>query len=236
MSIGVSHIKKSYGRREVLHDLSFRIEKGEIASFLGPNGAGKSTCMKIITGGLAADAGEVYIGDFNIRTHPLEAKRLMGYLPENNPLYPEMYVREYLEYVARLYALPDVHNTVARQIDWLNLSDVAGKAIGTLSKGYRQRVGLAQALIHDPEVLILDEPFSGLDPNQLEEVHELIKELSAGKAILFSSHSLKEVSELGGRVLILNRGKLVADTSLTELTRTKNLEEAFKELTDENNR
>lgn len=236
MSICVSHIEKSYGGKKVLHDLSFRIKKGEIASFLGPNGAGKSTCMRILTGGLAADRGEVYMGDFNIRTRPLEAKRLTGYLPENNPLYPEMYVREYLEYVARLYALPDARSATARQIERLNLTEVAGKTIGTLSKGYRQRVGLAQALIHDPQILILDEPFSGLDPNQLEEVHTLVKELSAEKAILFSSHSLQEVNELGGRVLILNRGKLATDSDLEELTRTKTLEEVFKELTDENSR
>lgn len=236
MSICVSHIEKSYGGKKVLHDLSFRIKKGEIASFLGPNGAGKSTCMRILTGGLAADRGEVYMGDFNIRTRPLEAKRLTGYLPENNPLYPEMYVREYLEYVARLYALPDARSATARQIERLNLTEVAGKTIGTLSKGYRQRVGLAQALIHDPQILILDEPFSGLDPNQLEEVHTLVKELSTEKAILFSSHSLQEVNELGGRVLILNRGKLATDSDLEELTRTKTLEEVFKELTDENSR
>lgn len=236
MSIRVSHIEKSYGGKKVLYDLSFRIEKGEIASFLGPNGAGKSTCMRILTGGLAADRGEVYMGDFNIRTRPLDAKRLTGYLPENNPLYPEMYVREYLEYVARLYALPDARSATARQIERLNLTEVAGKTIGTLSKGYRQRVGLAQALIHDPQILILDEPFSGLDPNQLKEVHTLVKELSTEKAILFSSHSLQEVNELGGRVLILNRGKLAADSDLEELTRTQTLEEVFKELTDENNR
>lgn len=236
MSIILSHLSKSYGPQKVLDDVSFSIRPGETVSFLGPNGAGKSTCMRIITGGLAPDGGTAAICGYDLARSPLEAKRCTGYLPENNPLYPEMYVREYLELTAHLYRLPDVRSLVGRTAEQVGLTQVLGKTIGTLSKGYRQRVGLAQALLHDPQVLILDEPFSGLDPNQLDEIHSLIRELGREKVILFSSHSLSEVTELCSRTLILSRGKIVADAPVAELTEDRSLEELFKELTHESNR
>lgn len=231
MSIKLANIHKSYGNQEILHNINFEVQPGEIVSFLGPNGAGKTTCMKISTGWLYPDSGNVFICGHDVEKEPLAAKRCVGYLPENNPLYPEMYVQEYLEYVAGLYQLPNLSAIVSEIIERIKLKDVCGKTIGTLSKGYRQRVGLAQSLIHNPSVLILDEPFSGLDPNQLSEMHELIKELGKEKAILFSSHSLQEVSELCERVLIINKGHLVANTSISELTQEKSLDEIFKELT-----
>ena len=231
MSIKLSNIHKSYGNQEILHNINFEVQPGEIVSFLGPNGAGKTTCMKISTGWLYPDSGNVLICGHDVEKAPLTAKRCVGYLPENNPLYPEMYVQEYLEYVAGLYQLTNLSAIVSETIERIKLKDVCGKTIGTLSKGYRQRVGLAQSLIHNPSVLILDEPFSGLDPNQLSEMHELIKELGKEKAILFSSHSLQEVSELCERVLIINKGHLVANTSISELTQEKSLDKIFKELT-----
>lgn len=234
MSIILSNLSKSYGAQKVLHEISFSIGAGETVSFLGPNGAGKSTCMKILTGGLAPDGGTAAICGYDITARPLDAKRCTGYLPENNPLYPEMYVREYLEFTARLYRLPDARARVARTAERVGLTQAMGKLIGTLSKGYRQRVGLAQALLHDPQVLILDEPFSGLDPNQLDEIHSLVRELGKEKAILFSSHTLSEVTQLCSRTLILNRGKIVADAPVAELTGGRKLEELFKELTHEN--
>lgn len=236
MSIELKHVAKSFGKEKILHDLSFTVGTGEVVSFLGPNGAGKSTCMKIITGLLPADSGEVWICGRQARKHPLSVRQWMGYLPENNPLYPEMYVSEYLEYVAGLYSLPEKKEAVERIVEKIKLQTVRYKLIGTLSKGYRQRVGLAQALVHDPKVVILDEPFTGLDPNQLQEMYALIKEISRDKAILFSSHALQEVSELCERILILKQGMLVADASLEELTRESTLEETFKKLTYESNR
>lgn len=234
MSIVLSNISKSYGQQKILHELSFAIRPGETVSFLGPNGAGKSTCMKIITGGIMPENGEVSICGYDIRTQPIDAKRCMGYLPENNPLYPEMYVREYLEYTAHLYKLRNIRPLVDDTAEKVGLTDVLGKPIRTLSKGYRQRVGLAQTLLHNPQVLILDEPFSGLDPNQLDEIHSLVKELGKEKAILFSSHTLSEAAELCQRTIIINQGKIVADSPVAELTKEKSLDEIFKELTHEN--
>ena len=235
MSIELKRISKSFGKEKVLDDLSFTVRAGEIVSFLGPNGAGKSTCMKIITGLLPADSGEVWICGRQADKHSLSARQCMGYLPENNPLYPEMYVSEYLEDVAGLYSLLHPKESVEQIMEKTGLQNVRYKLIGTLSKGYRQRVGLAQALIHDPKVVILDEPFTGLDPNQLDEMYNLIKEIARDKAILFSSHALQEISELCQRTLILRRGTLVADASLKELTRENTLEETFKKLTYESN-
>lgn len=231
MSLKLSNIHKSYGNQEVLRGISFEVYPGEIAGFLGRNGAGKSTCMKIITGGILADEGDVIICGYDIRTNLLEGKRRMGYLPENNPLYPEMYVREYLCYIAGIYGLCNAGETVDAMMELVHLTEVGGKTIGTLSKGYRQRVGLAQALLHNPDVLILDEPFSGLDPNQLEEMHMLLHELGKNKAILFSSHALREAGALCDRILILHNGLLVADNSIEDLTRDISLEDKFKELT-----
>ncbi|MEG2150805.1 MAG: ATP-binding cassette domain-containing protein [Bacteroidaceae bacterium] len=231
MSIKLSNIYKSYGKQEVLHDVSFEVHPGEITSFVGINGAGKSTCIKIITGGIVADAGEVNIDGHNIEQDAIAAKRCMGYLPEDNPLYPEMFVKEYLAYVAQLYRLPNVNEAVDEVIEKVKLQEIAYKKIAALSKGFRQRVGLAQAIVHQPQNIILDEPSSGLDPNQLTEFHHLIKELGKGKTILFSSHSLQEVSDLCARVIIVHRGKIVKDDSLSALTKEKSLDEMFKELT-----
>lgn len=231
MSIKLSNIYKSYGKREVLHNISLEVHAGEIASFLGVNGAGKSTCMKIITGGLSADAGEVFICGHNLKKAPLQAKRLTGYLPENNPLYPEMYVKEYLRYVAGLYRMKEIDLITDKTMERTGLQEMSGKTIGTLSKGYRQRVGLAQALLHNPPVLVLDEPFSGLDPNQLDEMHALIQQLGKEKAILFSSHSLPEVKDLCNHIIILHHGQIVADAPIETFTKDRTLEEKFKELT-----
>ena len=231
MCLKVSAVCKHYGKKEVLRDIGFGISRGEIVGFLGRNGAGKSTCMKIITGSLFPDEGSVEVGGFNVWKHSAKARRSMGYLPENNPLYPEMYVCEYLRYVAGLYRLSDVHGTVDKWMECIGLTEVRGKTIATLSKGYRQRVGLAQALLHDPEVLVLDEPFTGMDPGQLSEMYGLMRELGQSKAILFSSHVLQEASSLCDRVLILHDGRLKADAPLDELTREVSLEVRFKELT-----
>lgn len=231
MSIKLSKISKSYGKQEVLHQISFEANPGEITAFLGPNGAGKSTCMKIITGWLTDYSGTVTVCGHDISKDPIAAKRCIGYLPENNPLYPEMYVREYLEYVGQLYRVGNLHGLVDEIIEQVKLEEVCGKTIATLSKGFRQRVGLAQALLHNPEVVILDEPSSGLDPNQLGEIHALIRELGKEKTILFSSHSLQEVSELCDHVVIINKGQIVADGQMGELTREESLEDIFKRVT-----
>ena len=231
MSIKLTNISKLYGNSEVLHNVSFEVRPGEIAAFLGPNGAGKSTCMKIITGWLTDFTGNVTVCGYDIRKDPIGAKRCIGYLPENNPLYPEMYVREYLEYVGQIYRVANLHGLVDEMIERVKLQEVCGKTIGTLSKGFRQRVGLAQALLHNPEVLILDEPSSGLDPNQLSEIHSLIKELGKEKTILFSSHSLQEVTDLCKHAIIINKGAIVADAQMDELTKEESLEDIFKRLT-----
>ncbi len=231
MSIKLSNISKSYGNIEVLHHVSFEVRPGEIAAFLGPNGAGKSTCMKIITGWLTDYTGTVTVCGYDISKDSIAAKRCIGYLPENNPLYPEMYVREYLEYVGQLYRVANLHGLVDEMIERVKLEEVCGKTIGTLSKGFRQRVGLAQALLHNPEVLILDEPSSGLDPNQLGEIHSLIKELGKEKTILFSSHSLQEIADLCEHTLIIHKGEIVADARMSELTKEEPLEDIFKRLT-----
>ncbi|WP_321425186.1 ATP-binding cassette domain-containing protein [uncultured Bacteroides sp.] len=231
MSIKLTNISKLYGNSEVLHNVSFEVRPGEIAAFLGPNGAGKSTCMKIITGWLTDFTGNVTVCGYDIRKDPIGAKRCIGYLPENNPLYPEMYVREYLEYVGQIYRVANLHGLVDEMIERVKLQEVRGKTIGTLSKGFRQRVGLAQALLHNPEVLILDEPSSGLDPNQLSEIHSLIKELGKEKTILFSSHSLQEVTDLCEHAIIINKGAIVADAQMSELTKEESLEDIFKRLT-----
>ena len=187
--------------------------------------------MKIITGGLVQDKGEIYICGHNIIEDPLSSKKQIGYLPENNPLYPEMYVREYLIYVAGLYHLTNASQIVDEMIERIRLTDVCGKTIHTLSKGYRQRVGLAQSLLHNPCILILDEPFSGLDPNQLDEMHDMLKELGKEKAILFSSHSLQEVKDLCQHTIILHNHRIVADAPTEELIQEMSLEDKFKQLT-----
>ena len=217
MSITVSNLTKLYGTQKAVNNISFTINKGEIVGFLGPNGAGKSTTMKIITGYLEANSGKAEVCGETVDTNSLNTKKKIGYLPEANPLYFDMYVREYLEFVAGVHAIQNIKSKIETVIDTVGLKLEANKKIGQLSKGYKQRVGIAAALIHDPEVLILDEPTSGLDPNQIIEIREVIKRLGKDKTVLFSSHILQEVEAICDRVIIINRGNIVADDLLSNL-------------------
>ena len=215
MSLKVINISKSFGSQKALNNVSFEIKKGEIVGFLGPNGAGKSTMMKILTTYSKADKGEAFVNQYDVLLKPREVQKCIGYLPEHNPLYKDMYVKEYLAFNAEFYKISKKRiNTVIEQT---GLSPEAHKKIGALSKGYQQRVGLASALLHDPEVLILDEPTTGLDPNQLIEIRKLIKQISKEKTILLSTHIMKEVEAVCDRVLIINEGILVADKKLADL-------------------
>jgi ABC-2 type transport system ATP-binding protein len=217
MSINVSNLTKIYGKQKAVNDISFSVGNNEIVGFLGPNGAGKSTTMKIVTGYLRPDAGIAVVNGIDVTKNPLEAKKVIGYLPEANPLYYEMYVREYLEFVANIHHLKSAKNRIEEVIDLTGLRLESNKKAGQLSKGYKQRVGLAAALIHDPKVLILDEPTTGLDPNQIIEIRQVIKDLGKNKTVLFSSHILHEVESICDRVIIINKGDVVADDSLTNL-------------------
>lgn len=217
MSIEVKGLIKIYGEQKAVDAISFTVNKGEIVGFLGPNGAGKSTTMKILTGYLGQDGGEAVVCGIPVQQHPLETKKKIGYLPEANPLYPDMYVREYLDFVADIHCVTDKKQKIEAVIAMVGLTPESKKKLGQLSKGYKQRVGLAAALIHDPEVLILDEPTSGLDPNQIIEIREVIRKLGQNKTVLFSSHILQEVEALCDRVVIINKGKLVADDRLSKL-------------------
>ncbi len=214
MSIEVKGLTKIYGEQKAVDDISFSAAKGEIVGFLGPNGAGKSTTMKIITGYLLADAGTCRVCGIDVKASPLESKRKIGYLPESNPLYYDMYVREYLDFVAGVHAVENKKTRIEEVIETVGLTPESKKKIGQLSKGYKQRVGLAAALIHNPEVLVLDEPTTGLDPNQIIDIREVIKKLGQQKTILFSSHILQEVEAICDRVVIINKGRLVADDTL----------------------
>ncbi len=211
MSIEVKNLFKYYGEQAAVRDVSFSVNKGEIVAFLGPNGAGKSTTMKIMTGYIPASSGEVYIGGIKVDVDELKTRQMIGYLPENNPLYVDMYVREYLEFVGRIYKVKNLKSRVAEMVNAVGLDVEQNKKIGALSKGYRQRVGLAQAIIHDPEVLILDEPTTGLDPNQLVEIRELIRQIGKQKTVLLSTHIMQEVEAICDRVIILSKGQIVAD-------------------------
>jgi ABC-2 type transport system ATP-binding protein len=217
MSIEVKNLLKQYGEQKAVNNISFKAEKGEIVGFLGPNGAGKSTTMKIITGYLQQTGGDAYVCGINVADEPLETKKKIGYLPELNALYYDMYVREYLDFVAAVHKINDRKQAIDKVIETVGLKVEAKKRIGQLSKGYKQRVGLAAALIHDPEVLILDEPTSGLDPNQIVEIREVIKHQGKNKTVLFSSHVLQEVEAMCDRVIIINKGELVADDTLSNL-------------------
>lgn len=217
MSIVIHNVSKYYNKQKALDNVSFSLAKGEICGFLGPNGAGKSTMMKIITGYLGEYEGGVSVCDTDIRRQPLKAKAKIGYLPEHNPLYPDMYIKEYLLYVARLYKTGNAHQQVEKIIELTGLTPERKKKIGLLSKGYRQRVGLAQALVHDPEVLILDEPMTGLDPNQLEEIRNLIIRIGKDKTVMLSTHVMQEVEAICDRIIIINKGNIVADKSKGEL-------------------
>jgi ABC-2 type transport system ATP-binding protein len=219
MSLIVKNLLKQYGSQNAVNAISFRVEAGEIVGFLGPNGAGKSTTMKIATGYVSPTSGEVSVAGFDVTAHPLEVKKVTGYLPEHNPLYTDMYVHEYLGFVGGLYGIRGkaLKNRVEEMVDLCGLTIEQNKKIETLSKGYRQRVGLAQALIHNPKVLILDEPTTGLDPNQILEIRSLIKNISRNKTVIFSTHIMQEVSALCDRVIVINKGELVADDSLSNL-------------------
>ena len=236
MSIEVSQLTRMYGEQKAVDDVSFRLNKGEIVGFLGPNGAGKSTTMKIITGYIKPDSGTAVVGGINVQLDPIAAKKKIGYLPEANPLYYEMYVHEYLDFIADVHRVPHRKDKINSIINIVGLSPERKKRTGQLSKGYKQRVGLAAALVHDPEVLVLDEPTTGLDPNQIIEIRELIRQLGKDKTVLFSTHILQEVEALCDRVIIINKGKLVADSSLRELkslAAQDSLEEIFRTLTRE---
>jgi ABC-2 type transport system ATP-binding protein len=217
MSIEIKHITKYYGNQKALSDVSFTVSRGEMLGFLGPNGAGKSTLMKILTGYLPASEGEVFINEEKVTVENVDLRRLIGYLPENNPLYTDLYVAEYLDIASGFYRLENRKKRIREMIGLTGLEKEQHKKIGQLSKGYRQRVGLAQALIHDPEVLILDEPTTGLDPNQLSEIRNLISEISREKTVILSSHILNEIEAICKRVVIINQGKLVADSRIEDL-------------------
>lgn len=212
MSISISNLSKNYGSQTVLQKISFEIGEGEVVGFLGPNGAGKTTTMRIITGALSYDEGSVSVCGYDVSKDKLKTSSLIGYLPEQNPLYPDMYVREYLLFVAETYGMgKERHEWVNQLIEKVGLTPEFHKKIGQLSKGYRQRVGLAQALIPNPKVLILDEPTTGLDPNQLEEIRSLIRELGKDRTVLLSTHIMQEIKAICNRVLIINKGEIVAD-------------------------
>ncbi len=249
MSIEINNLTKVYGEQKAVNNISFNINKGEIVGFLGPNGAGKSTTLKIITGYLASTSGTVKVAGLDIATHPIECKQKIGYLPESNPLYNDMYVKEYLNFIAGVHhnkslgighqslsrpdhpELVEGHQSLEEIINKVGLQLEQNKKIAQLSKGYKQRVGLAAALIHQPEVLILDEPTSGLDPNQIIEIRNLIKEQGKDKTVLFSSHILQEVTAICNRIIIINKGNIVADDNLQNLTKNGSLESVFSKLT-----
>ena len=230
MSIQVKDVSKYYGQQAALQSVSLEIKKGEIVGFLGPNGAGKSTLMKIITTYLAADEGQVEVCQENVEENPLSVRQKVGYLAEHNPLYLEMYIKEYLDFIANLYGCSK--ECVSDMIEITGLSPEQHKKIGKLSKGYRQRVGLAAALIHEPEVLVLDEPTTGLDPNQLVEIRTLIKNSGKNKTVILSTHIMQEVEKMCNRVIIINKGKIVADEQLESLkAKNTDLESYFQQLT-----
>ncbi len=223
MSFQINHLSKIYGRQKAVDDISFSIEKGEIVGFLGPNGAGKSTTMKIATTYLPPSSGKVLVNGLDVEEQPMEVKKLIGYLPEHNPLYLDMYVHEYLRFIGSVYGLSSkqLKLRIGQIVEMCGLSQEQNKRIELLSKGYRQRVGLAQALIHNPEVLILDEPTSGLDPNQIIEIRKLIKQISQNKTVIFSTHIMQEVQALCDRVIVINKGQIVADDQLKNIIKGK---------------
>ena len=234
MSIKVIELSKEFGLQKAVNGISFEAKPGRILGFLGPNGAGKSTTMKMLTGYSKPTSGSIEICGKSILSDSLAVKKLIGYLPENTPLYNDMYIREFLSFVAETYGIENLTNRVEEVIKQVGLTPEQHKKIGMLSKGYKQRVGLAQAIIHNPEVLILDEPTSGLDPNQLTDIRALIKKLGVAKTVIISTHIMQEVEAICDDVIIINKGKLVANAPLTTLKEEhgfKTLEEIFKKLT-----
>jgi ABC-2 type transport system ATP-binding protein len=232
MSININKINKFYGKQQALTDVSFSLNKGEVVGFLGPNGAGKSTLMKIITCYLEQDSGKVQVCDLDTVEQNLKVKTKIGYLPEHNPLYTDMYIKEYLTFVGRIYKIENLNNLITEIIQKTGLNSEESKKIGKLSKGFKQRVGLAAALIHNPEILILDEPTTGLDPNQLVEIRNLIKEVGKDKTVLLSTHVMQEVDKMCNRVIIINKGKIVDDQLISNYQKKNiDLEEHFRKLT-----
>lgn len=234
MSVIVKELVKMYGNQRAVDQVTFGINSGEIVGFIGPNGAGKSTVMKIICGYISATSGLVSVNGFDVEKQSMDVRRNIGYLPEHNPLYLDMFVKEYLTFVAGLFKLgSSTKQRISDIVEATGLGNEQHKKIGALSKGYRQRVGLAQALIHDPEVLILDEPTTGLDPNQIIEIRTLISELGKSKTVLLSTHIMQEVEAICGKTIIINKGKIVADAAVNELVKQydKSLEDIFHELT-----
>ena len=223
MSVEVKNLTKIYGTQRAVDDISFSVKSGEIVGFLGPNGAGKSTTMKIATCYLPPSSGQVTVSGFDVEENPVEVRRHVGYLPEHNPLYLDMYVKEYLQFIGSLHNLKGsaLEKRVQEMVNLVGLQREQGKKIGALSKGYRQRVGLAQALVHNPDVLILDEPTTGLDPNQIQEIRTVIKNIGREKTVICSTHIMQEVAGICDRVVIINRGKLVADSSVADLEANK---------------
>lgn len=217
MSVIVNNLVKIYGEQRAVGGISFEVGKGQVLGFLGPNGAGKTTTMKIITCFIPQTEGQVEVCGYDVEKDPMEVRRRIGYLPEHNPLYKDMYVKEYLTFVARLHRTPNKEKRIAEMVEMTGLGREQHKRIAALSKGYRQRVGLAQAMLHDPEVLILDEPTSGLDPNQIVEIRNLIRHIGKEKTVIFSTHIMQEVQALCDRVIIINRGQLVADDPIERL-------------------
>ena len=217
MSIEVKDLTRNYGEQKAIDQISFSVGKGEIVGFLGPNGAGKSTTMKILTGCLKPSLGQAFLNGIDVQAHPVQTKKITGYLPESNPLYGDMYIREYLSFICDIHQLPGKKKKINETIDLVGLRPEAGKKVSQLSKGYKQRVGLAAALIHEPEVLILDEPTTGLDPNQIVEIRDVIRHYGKNRTVLFSSHILQEVEAICDRVIIINQGKIIADNNISEL-------------------
>jgi ABC-2 type transport system ATP-binding protein len=229
MSIEVKNLFKYYGDQAAVKDISFKVKSGEIVGFLGPNGAGKSTTMKVITGYIPASQGTVTVCGKEVSVDSLDTRKMIGYLPENNPLYLDMYVKEYLTFVGKIYHVPNLKARVEEMIQKVGLEVEQFKRIGQLSKGYRQRVGLAQAIIHDPDVLILDEPTSGLDPNQLADIRKLIKDIGKEKTVMLSTHIMQEVEAICDRIVIINRGELVADDKAKDLQLKGSIQTVFVE-------
>ncbi len=230
MSIRVDKVSKVYGAQKALNGISFEVPSGQIAGFLGPNGAGKSTMMKILTAFLPPTSGSVEVAGHRVSEDPIAVKRVVGYLPEHNPLYLEMYVREFLAFMAKIHGKDK--RRIEEVIEQTGLASEAHKKIGALSKGYRQRVGLAHALLHEPQVLILDEPTTGLDPNQIVEIRSLIRSIGTDRTVLFSTHIMQEVEQLCDRVIVLNKGTIVADEGIAQLKkRGASLEAVFQQLT-----
>ncbi|WP_199140808.1 ATP-binding cassette domain-containing protein [Pedobacter sp. ASV12] len=234
MSISVKALTKYFGQQKAVDGISFEAKPGQILGFLGPNGAGKSTTMKMLTGYLSPSAGEAEVCGQNVVTAPLQVKSLIGYLPENTPLYNEMYVREFLGFVGQLYRVHNLDQRIREVIAMVGLGSEQHKKIGELSKGYKQRVGLAQAIIHNPQVLILDEPTSGLDPNQLADIRKLIRDLGKNKTVILSTHIMQEVEALCDEVIIISKGQIVANATMADLKSQnagESLEEIFRKLT-----